>query len=426
MYILNWFLYKTVRQASDMKRQVKMLLNEQRDLLPPEKISNLQNAINSMHGVLHTTSDKKTIQDEMNRLEKVANDNLKPYPAASVRENIKEIMVAITTIMAFTSFFLQLTKIPTGSMQPTLYGITDENILDQNPAEKIPGFLGRVKDYWVWGIQYNYFVAPEDGRLEDYRPARTIIPFVKKQDFKFAGQWHSIWFPGDGLFGPSPETGHGDRAVYHRDTNGAPALVKKGEYVFAVKVIAGDHLLVDRLTYNFRKPKRGEIIVFKTRGIENLPQDQLYIKRLVGLPGEKIQVGDDQHLVANGRRITAADRHFEMVYSFNNATDPVTKATDYNSWRQAMADTQNNPPYRGHVNNKVAVEVFHDERGIAPKFLDGKMTMEVGPQNFLPMGDNQLNSSDGRVFGDVNQKNLIGKCWFIYWPFTDRFGWGYR
>src|ERR1043165_1430194 len=194
MYILNWFLYKTVRQASDMKRQVNMLLNEQRDLLPPEKISNLQNAINSMHGVLHTTSDKKTIQDEMNRLEKVANDNLKPYPAASVRENIKEIMVAITTIMAFTSFFLQLTKIPTGSMQPTLYGITDENILD-DPEIRIPNFAGRMKDYWTKGIQYKYFVAPVDGQFEEVVPPKTLFPFVKKQRFKFAGKWHDIWFP---------------------------------------------------------------------------------------------------------------------------------------------------------------------------------------------------------------------------------------
>src|SRR5262245_38735272 len=104
MYILNWFLFKHVRQAADMKRQVTMLLNEQRDLLPPEKISNLQNAINTIHGVLHTTSDRKTIETEMNRVEKVANDNLRPYPAASIRENVKEIMVAITTIMAFTSF----------------------------------------------------------------------------------------------------------------------------------------------------------------------------------------------------------------------------------------------------------------------------------------------------------------------------------
>src|SRR4051812_3577825 len=268
MYILNWFLYKTVRQASDMKRQVTMLLNEQRDLLPPEKISNLQNAINSIHGVLHTTSDKKTIQAEMNPPEQVANDNLKPYPAATVRENIKEIMVPITTIMAFTSFFLQLTKTPTGSMQPTLFGITGENLLDKNPAEKIPGFLGRVKDYWVWGIQYDFYIAPVDGKFEGANPVRTVFPFVKKQVIHFADQSKTIWFPGDGLFGISRESGHGDRAVVREGT------VKKGQYVFAMKTVAGDHLLVDRFTYNFRKPKRGEIIVFKTRGIENIPQDQ--------------------------------------------------------------------------------------------------------------------------------------------------------
>jgi signal peptidase I len=420
MYIVNWFLFKHVRQAADMKRQVKMLLNEQRDLLPPEKISNLQNAINSMHGVLRTTSDKKTIQDEMNRLEKVANDNLKPYPAASVRENVKEIMVAITTIMAFTSFFLQLTKIPTGSMQPTLFGITGDNLLDKNPAAIIPGFLGRVKDYWVWGIQYDFYVAPVDGRFEGADPVQTVFPFVKKQVIHFAGQTKTIWFPGDGLFGISRESGHGDRAKVRE------GIVKKGEYVFATRTVAGDHLLVDRFSYNFRKPRRGEIIVFKTRGIEGIPQDQLYIKRLVGLPNEKIQIGNDQHLIADGRRITAGDRHFEMVYSFNNATDPVATAKTPDEAYAIYEATVDHPPYRGHVNYKVASEVFHLRRMVVPLFMDETAVLQVRPGHYLPMGDNQLNSQDGRYFGDFDEKNLIGKCWFIYWPFTDRFGWGYR
>jgi signal peptidase I len=419
MYYVNWFLYKTVRQATDMKRQVQMLLNEQRDLLSPEKISSLQNAINSMHGVLHTTSDRKTIEAEMGRLEEVANKNLFPYPAASVRENVKEILVAITTIMAFTSFFLQLTKIPTGSMQPTLFGITDENLLDSNPAEKIPNFLGRVKDYWVWGIQYNYFVAPEDGEFEKASEVQTIFPFVKRQSFRFAGKPYSIMFPGDGLFGSS-ETGHGNRAVVRS------GVIKKGEYVFAMKIIAGDHLLVDRFTYNFRRPHRGEIIVFKTRGIEGIPQDQLYIKRLVGLPNEKIQVGNDQHLIADGRRITAADRHFESVYSFNNVTDPLSAAKTEDQVSQAYDATRNHPPYRGHVNYKVAREVFHLPQMIVPLFPDESAVFQVRPGHYLPMGDNQLNSQDGRYFGDFDEKNLIGKCWFVYWPITDRFGWGYR
>jgi signal peptidase I len=419
MYSLNWFLHKHVRQATDLQRQVTMLLNEQRDLLPPEKISNLQTAIAAMEGVLRTASDKKTVIDEMNRLEKVANDNLRPYPAAAIRENLKEVMVAITTIMAFTSFFLQLTKIPTGSMQPTLFGITDENLLDQNPAEKIPGELGRIKDYWVHGWQYNYFIAPEDGEFEDYAAPQTILPFVKKQRFRFAGAWYTITFPGEGLFGSS-ETGHGNRAIIRR------GLVKKGEYVFAMKIIAGDHLLVDRFTYNFRRPKRGEIIVFKTRGIEGIQQDQLYIKRLVGLPGEKIQVGDDRHLVINDRRIPSTDRHFEMVYSFDDKSDPLVLAKTQEDWLQAMALTQNKPPYRGHVNDKVARSVFHDNRGIAPLFPDANASFQIGATRYMAMGDNTMNSLDSRVWGDFDQKNLIGKCWFVYWPFTDRFGWGYR
>jgi signal peptidase I len=430
MFYLNWLLFKHVRQASDMKRQVTMLLNEQRDLLAADKIANLQNAIKSMDDVLCTTSEKKTVQAEMNRLEKIANDNLRPYPAAAIRENIKEIMVAITTIMAFTSFFLQLTKIPTGSMQPTLNGITHENL--ENPAQQIPGQLGRIRDYWVHGWQYNYFIAPEDGRLEVDQGPKSIFPFVKRQTFRFAGKSYSITFAGDALFGTSPETGHSDRAIVRRDLDGRYSEVKKGEYVFAVKIIAGDHLLVDRFTYNFRKPERGEIIVFKTRGIQGLQQDQLYIKRLVGLSGEKIQIGDDQHIIADGRRITAADRHFEMVYSFNNKTDPVAAATNEVQWNYARYITANKPPYRGHVNQKVAQDIFHLGEwpglfaNMAPLFPDENSVLEVRPTHYLPMGDNQLNSSDGRVFGDFDRKNLIGKCWFVYWPITDRFGWGYR
>lgn len=397
-----------------------MLLNEQRDLLPPDKIANLEAALSSMDSAIAAYAGPKAVTAEMDKLEKVANKNLIPYPSGTMRENVKEILVALVTIMAFTTFFLQLTKIPTGSMQPTLYGITDENLLDQNPAEKIPGFLTRVKDYWVWGIQYNWFVAPEDGEFNsrDVDPVQTVLPFIKRQSFKFNGRPYSIWFPGDGLFGPS-ETGHGNRAIVREGP------VKKGEYVFAMKIIAGDHLLVDRMTYNFRHPERGEIIVFKTRGIQGLPQDQLYIKRLVGLPNEKIQIGDDQHLVVNGRRLTAADRHFEMVYSFNNKTDPVS-ASPAQDFQQTFMETLNHPPYRGHINQKIAVGVFHFPGLLAPLFPDANAVKQIRSDGYLPMGDNQLNSSDGRVFGDFDQKNLLGKCCFVYWPFTERFGWAYR
>ena len=62
-------------------------------------------------------------------------------------------------------------------------------------------------------------------------------------------------------------------------------VYKQGEDIIKMRRESGDHLLVDRLTYNFRKPNRGEIIVFETKTIDGIDQDLFYIKRLVGLPG---------------------------------------------------------------------------------------------------------------------------------------------
>ena len=89
-----------------------------------------------------------------------------------------------------------------------------------------------------------------------------------------------------------------------------------------LRVNAGDHLFVDRITYNFRPPKRGEIIVFETKGIDSLPQDQFYIKRMVAMGGERVQIGDDRHLIINGKRLDASTPHFENVYSFNPKEPP--------------------------------------------------------------------------------------------------------
>ena len=84
-------------------------------------------------------------------------------------------------------------------------------------------------------------------------------------------------------------------------------LYRKGETIVKAKSVAGDHLLVDRFTYNWRLPKRGEIFVFKTKGIQGLPPDVLYIKRLVALPNEKVQIGNDRHLIIDGERFDRGD-----------------------------------------------------------------------------------------------------------------------
>jgi signal peptidase I len=246
-------------------------------------------------------------------------------------------------------------------------------------------------------------VAQSDGAIDAISPMTHFLIFNIKQTLWIGGQPQTIWFPPD--FGEQSlparagwEPGH----VYH-----------KGDDVVKIKVAAGDHLFVDRLSYNFRKPTRGEIIVFETRGINNpdafgvnqMPQDQFYIKRMVVMPGDRVQIGNDRHLVINGQRLDASTPHFENVYGFNPGTPP----------RESQ--------YSGHVNGAVA-----QQNGLypnlAPKFPDAQTVFTNDSNAYMVMGDNTCNSSDSRTWGTFPVGNVIGKSFFVYWPITSRFGWG--
>jgi len=190
--------------------------------------------------------------------------------------------------------------------------------------------------------------------------------------------------------------------------------------VVKLQVSAGDHLFVDRLTYNFRKPKRGEIIVFATAGIpeeqrENfrIPGDQFYIKRLVGLGGETLSLAPDYevvgasqfggggvpvgHLLINGQPLSASTPHFENLYSFPGVP-PGTKTLSY----------QENQ-YCGHA---------------LIRELEPGREFQVATNHLFVMGDNTMNSLDSRFWGDFPAASCIGKSFFVYWPITKRFGWG--
>jgi signal peptidase I len=168
----------------------------------------------------------------------------------------------------------------------------------------------------------------------------------------------------------------------------------------------GDHLLVDRFTYHFRRPQRGEIIVFKTRGIPGLEPGQLYIKRLVAFGNEHVRIGDDRHLVIDGKRLDASTRHFESVYS--------------------IPGPPRESKYSGHLNQDVARRYMNPAPSLAPLFPTERQVFVVPEDQYLAMGDNTVNSRDSRAWGGLPRTNVIGKCWFVYWPMTDRFGWGYR
>ena len=277
--MLQWFLSRTVRQLTAMRKHVQKLLNHQRDILSPQAIEGVESAMASCQMAVAGNSDKAALEKQMDNLEKAANKWLKPYPNAAWRENVEVLLVALAVAMGIRTFFLQPFKIPTGSMQPTLYGVTSQNLLNE-PNCKIPTGLTRVRE-WFAGTSYIHLVAENDGPVEMIdRPFRILI-FNIWQKLVAGGKTYVMWFPPD--YGAPPAGSLEGRAGLRFDQS-----FHKGEDIIKLRVNAGDHLFVDRIMYNFRPPTRGEIIVFETKGIDSLPQDQFYIKRLVALGGDRV------------------------------------------------------------------------------------------------------------------------------------------
>src|SRR5262245_1318774 len=290
----NWLLSRTVRQAGQMRKHVQKILNAQRDVLSSQAIEAVKTAMADMERVTAGKLDKKAVSEEMVNLEKAANKWLKPYPHPAWRENIEVLLVAIAVAMGIRTFFLQPFKIPTGSMQPTLYGITHEDLMGR-PDVKIPDPVSRFFLFWYKGLQYKQVVARSDGQMRDFKPPKRFLLFNLYQDFQVGDQWYKVWFPPDKLL---------ERAgLQYPHGAVVPRTFHRGDDIMKLKVFSGDHLFVDRLTYNFRRPKRGEIIVFETSGIEEMRSDQqgqYYIKRMVAMNGEHVRIGNDRHLIIDG------------------------------------------------------------------------------------------------------------------------------
>ena len=412
--IFRWFFSSTVRQACAVRKHVYHLLCAQRDVLTPPAIGGVILAMNALQAAIAEGANIGKIRIKMDELDFAANKWLKPYPNAMWRENVEVILVAVAVAMAIRTFFVQPFKIPTGSMQPTLFGVISKNYLlhDGLRSEadfKIPTGWERVRE-WFEGISYVHVVAQSDGAIDSISPMTHFLIFNIKQTLWIGGQPQTIWFPPDyGEQSLAVRAGWEPGHVYH-----------KGEDVVKIQVAAGDHLFVDRLSYNFRKPQRGDIIVFATAGVPEdrraavgMPGDQFYIKRLVGLGGETLALAPDYevtgapqfggqavpvgHLVVDGQPLSASTPHFENLYSFSGV--PLgTKTLQYQDNR-----------YYGHA---------------LIRALGPGREFQVSTNHLFVMGDNTMNSLDSRFWGDFPAASSIGKSFFVYWPITKRFGWG--
>ena len=126
----------------------------------------------------------------------------------------------------------------------------------------------------------------------------------------------------------------------------------------------GDYLLVDEISYRLEAPQRGDVIVF--RYPEN--PSQFFIKRIIGLPGETVEVKDNK----------------VIVYNEENKEGLALGESYLASYQQT----------------------------------NGNSRVSLDNNNYYVLGDNRLQSSDSRRWGTLDKKLIIGKAWLRLWPVT--------
>ena len=124
-----------------------------------------------------------------------------------------------------------------------------------------------------------------------------------------------------------------------------------------------EYLIVDELSYRLREPERGEVVVFKYPN----NQDEYFLKRIIGLPGERIKVSDGKITVYNAK-------------------------------------------------NPEGVQLGGTYLSKELVTLGESRTVTLGADEYYVLGDNRPNSFDSRRFGPVNKSLIIGRAFLRGWP----------
>ena len=361
------FTARYVKHSRLLLRHAQKFLRYKADVLNQETRDEIAAGMRRLHAALRQR-DRKQIESRAEALDAELH-KLSPITWESHwRENCEVILVAIVVAVGIRSYFLQPFKIPTGSMQPTLNGIIGTP--SETPA---PHFLRRVVDFVVLGRNYIDEVSREDDQVLQVTPKKYLFFFT----FSRVVLQHQTFL----IYAP-PETLRAYFNVYTGRSYHRNEVIARGT------IDTGDQVFVDKFTYNFVKPHRGDVFVFRTNNIPGIQGDAdtgqpFYIKRLAGLPGDTLRI-EPPHLFINDR---PADD-----YAFGFARVIRSKY-----------------PYRGY--------------GLGRDLLaapDRPFTVPL--HSYFALGDNSYNSYDGRYWGPVPEENLVGRGLFVYWPFYPHCG----
>jgi signal peptidase I len=362
-----------IKEAKQYLQGAKKFLAYKRDILTPSRVTEIEASIEELRSAMRQRS-REAVTKQMRHIDELIGKSVPPVKNPGLRENIEVLVVAIVFAAGVKAYFLQPFRIPTGSMQPTLYGIV--GVPTENPT---PNLLVRAFDLVVRGRHHLDLKAQEEDvvvALEE----KTYLNFFTFTKIVCRRHSYTVFAPRDPLM-------RYFRVLPGREYAG-------GEVIARGYVNTGDQIFVNKVVYNFIKPKLGDVFVFKTTDIREIEAgldpamgSQHYIKRLAGMPGDTLRIAPP-HLFIDGKTPTLPV--FERVMSMKDG---------YQGYSNGG---QSGPPFR-YLGSPLA-------------------TFTVPPRSYFALGDNSYHSRDSRDWGVVPERNVAGQGFLVYWPFSSRWG----
>jgi signal peptidase I len=396
------FTPKWKKEAFYLTKGARKFIHYKRDLLKPGLVEEIESRRRDLLAAIKS-SDRPRVEEASKQLRAACENSLPTEkPIGWLEENVEVMFVAIVIALGLRAYYLQPFRIPTGSMQPTLNGIIGTPLA----RDDWPSFPQRMLEKVLRGRSYVHVVNDRDRHLAVTPQGRVDIRDMQMMHFFSRSQIH--FTDSKPLRLPAPSTpctqiGLGD-AVQIAGRNGG--LLPKGTVICEGTIDSGDLVLVDKFSYHFRKPKRGEVFVFDTLGIRGIHErsgeqaaGSHYIKRLCGVPGDTLSI-QSPNLLIDGK--IASEPGIQLVIRGEGAHSINPNGYVLADPRELIGRTNNISQYLA----KPEDSLFLAE------------TARPGMREYAALGDNTGNSLDSRYWGPVKEFNLVGPALFSLWPVT--------